>query len=56
VADAADGGITLTLQVCLDRALESWILSFGPAARVVSPSVLEKKIGSQLQQGAAQYR
>ena len=30
------GAITLTLDVCLDRALRSWILSFGPLARVTS--------------------
>jgi len=32
-----NGGVAMTLDVCLDRALESWILSFGPFARVVSP-------------------
>ena len=34
----ASGGLTLTLDVCLDRALQSWILSFGPFARVVAPA------------------
>ena len=29
----ADGGVRLTLDVCLDRTLTSWILSFGPSAR-----------------------
>ena len=33
----AGGGIIVTLDVCLDRALQSWILSFGPFARVIAP-------------------
>src|SRR5690242_4710159 len=28
--DEAGGGMVMTLNVCLDRALRSWILSFGP--------------------------
>src|SRR5436190_11558481 len=31
--DDAAGGVVMTLDVCLDRALHSWILSFGPSAR-----------------------
>src|SRR5262245_7865149 len=38
--DADNGGVAMTLDVCLDRALESWILSFGPFARVISPERL----------------
>ena len=34
------GGVALTLDVCLDRALHSWILSFGPFARVIAPAAL----------------
>ena len=40
VRDQADGSLRLTLDVCRDRALESWILSFGAGARVVSPPSL----------------
>src|SRR3977135_1787751 len=35
--DAGSGGVLMTLDVCLDRALRSWILSFGPFARVLAP-------------------
>src|SRR5262249_32098486 len=37
VRDAADGSVVVTLDVCRDRALQSWILSFGPQARVLAP-------------------
>lgn len=44
LADAADGGVTLTLQVCNDWALRSWVLGFGPLARVMQPAELVKQI------------
>jgi predicted DNA-binding transcriptional regulator YafY len=50
------GGVTLTLEVCLDRALQSWILSFGPFARVVAPSTLAQTIATQLKEAHSQYR
>ena len=45
----------MTLDVCLDRALESWILSFGPFARVVSPEHLVRTIATQFEEARAQY-
>ena len=33
--DLPDGGVLLTLDVCRDQALRSWILSFGGRAREV---------------------
>jgi predicted DNA-binding transcriptional regulator YafY len=53
--DTAGGGLRLTLDVCLDRALHSWILSFGPFARVVSPESLAREIAEQIQEAGAQY-
>jgi len=53
--DTAGGGLRLTLDVCLDRALHSWILSFGPFARVVSPESLARDIAEQIQEAGAQY-
>jgi proteasome accessory factor B len=50
-----NGGVAMTLDVCLDRALESWILSFGPFARVVSPERLMRTIAGQFQEARAQY-
>jgi predicted DNA-binding transcriptional regulator YafY len=55
VRDNEDGRLTLTLQVCHDWALRSWILSWGPFARVVSPATLAKEIRSDLQTAATQY-
>jgi len=52
-ADA--GGVTMTLNVCLDRALQSWILSFGPFARVVAPESLAREIAHQLSEATARY-
>jgi len=49
------GGLRMTLDVCLDRALQSWILSFGPFARVVAPKQLAKEIADQFEEARAQY-
>lgn len=49
------GGLRVTLNVCIDRALESWILSFGPFARVVSPEPLARAIAEQIEEARAQY-
>jgi predicted DNA-binding transcriptional regulator YafY len=55
VRDNEDGRLTLTMQVCHDWALRSWILSWGPYARVVSPATLAREIRSDLQTAATQY-
>jgi predicted DNA-binding transcriptional regulator YafY len=53
--DEPAGGVLMTLDVCLDRALHSWILSFGPFARVISPEKLARDIASQIEEARAQY-
>jgi len=53
--DGDAGGLRMTLDVCLDRALQSWILSFGPFARVVAPKQLAKEIAEQFEEARAQY-
>ena len=50
-----DGGIRMTLDVCLDRALHGWILSFGPFARVTAPDRLAADIAAQIEQALARY-
>jgi len=55
VKDIDNGGVAMTLDVCLDRALHSWILSFGPFARVVSPDRLAREIRHQINEASAQY-
>ena len=53
--DNGPDGLRLTLDVCLDRALQSWILSFGPFARVIAPDALVKDIAGQFEEARARY-
>jgi predicted DNA-binding transcriptional regulator YafY len=53
--DGPAGGLRMTLDVCLDRALQSWILSFGHFARVVAPKTLAKEIAEQFEEARAVY-
>lgn len=53
--DTGDGGVRVTLKVCRDWALSSWILSFGPHARVVSPSSLAQEILEQFDDARDTY-
>jgi predicted DNA-binding transcriptional regulator YafY len=55
VTDTAGGGVRMTLEVCLDQALRSWILSFGPLARVVAPEALAREIADQFEAARARY-
>jgi predicted DNA-binding transcriptional regulator YafY len=55
IADADEGGIIVTLDVCLDHALQSWILSFGPFARVLAPARLARDIADRFQEARARY-
>ena len=52
---AADGTLTMTLNVCNDFALRSWILGFGPLARVVSPPELVRQIQEEADKTRLQY-
>ena len=56
IAETADGGVRMTLRVCLDQALRSWIMSFGPFARVVAPEELAREIAGQFEQASSRYR
>jgi predicted DNA-binding transcriptional regulator YafY len=53
--EAADGTLTMTLDVCNDWALRSWILGFGPLARVVSPPELVRQIQDEADRTRLQY-
>ena len=55
VTELAGGGVRVAIDVCLDRALHSWILSFGPFARVVSPERLARDIAKQIEEARALY-
>ncbi|HYT67964.1 MAG TPA: WYL domain-containing protein [Vicinamibacterales bacterium] len=54
-ADTSEGGVVLTLNVCNDWALRSWILSFGPLARVITPPTLAKQIKDEIDRASARY-
>jgi len=55
IEDARDGGVSVRLNVCHDWGLRSWILSWGPFARVVSPPRLAKEIHSNLEAAGTRY-
>lgn len=50
-----DGTLTLTLNVCNDWALRSWVLGFGPLARVVSPPALAAQILEEIEGARSRY-
>ncbi len=50
-----DGRLRLGMKVCHDWALRSWILSWGPFARVVTPAVLAGEIKTDLEAASARY-
>ena len=55
IEDVKDGGVSVTLNVCHDWGLRSWILSWGPFARVVSPPRLAKEIHADLEAAGNEY-
>jgi predicted DNA-binding transcriptional regulator YafY len=55
VSDTPSGGLAVTLDVCIDHALRSWILSFGPFARVIAPATLAREIAGQFEEARARY-
>jgi len=50
-----DGALHMTLDVCLDQALSSWILGFGSSVRVVAPAELVSEISESHRSAAARY-
>ena len=56
IRESDEGGLVLTLEVCNDAALRSWILSWGASARVLSPASLAAEIRADLTNATAQYQ
>jgi predicted DNA-binding transcriptional regulator YafY len=56
IRDGDAGSLTLTLHVCHDWPLRSWILSWGPFAHVVSPERLASQVRADLDAAGARYR
>jgi len=50
-----DGTLVMTMRVCHDWALRSWILSWGPFARVMSPATLAADVRADLEAASARY-
>lgn len=50
-----DGSLRLVLHVCNDFALRSWILGFGPSARVLSPPTLVDQIKDEAERVRSLY-
>jgi len=55
IEEDTDGRLAMTLNVCNDFALRSWILGFGPLARVVSPPELVRQIQEEADKTRLQY-
>jgi predicted DNA-binding transcriptional regulator YafY len=55
VRERSDGGIVLTLNVSNDFALRSWILGFGPLARVLAPENLAAQIVDEITRTREMY-
>ncbi len=55
VAPGPDGAVLVTLDVCNDGALRSWILGFGPGVRVRAPEALARRIAADLEAARARY-
>ena len=55
IEEQADGTVRLTLNVSNDFALRSWILGFGPLAKVVSPPNLAAQIVEEIDGARKRY-
>jgi predicted DNA-binding transcriptional regulator YafY len=54
--DRPGGAVEMTLEVCADSALSSWILSFGPFVRVLAPADLAVSIRQFLAESLQRYQ
>jgi predicted DNA-binding transcriptional regulator YafY len=55
IKEADAGRLHLSMRVCHDWALRSWILGWGPLARVVAPASLASEIQAELQSASTRY-
>ena len=53
--DGPDGVLRLSLDVCIDPALRSWVLGFGSLVRVVAPDDLAADIADELERARRRY-
>jgi predicted DNA-binding transcriptional regulator YafY len=55
IRESGDGSVVLSLEVCNDPPLRSWILGWGASARVLAPAALASEIRTDLKNASAQY-
>jgi proteasome accessory factor B len=55
LSEGAGGNLLLSMNVCHDWALRSWILSWGPYARVTAPAALARELRADLQAAVERY-
>jgi predicted DNA-binding transcriptional regulator YafY len=55
VKESDAGRVRLSMRVCHDWALRSWIMGWGPLARVLAPASLADEIQSDLQSASTRY-
>jgi predicted DNA-binding transcriptional regulator YafY len=55
VTDQPDGSARVSLDVCMDSALTSWILGFGASVQVLAPETLRTEIRDVLQKARSLY-
>lgn len=55
VDDLPDGRLRLTLNVVIDWELQAWVMGFGPAAKVIAPDALARRIVESLEEARATY-
>ena len=55
LSDRPNGTVHMFLEVSIDWALRTWILGFGPTARVIAPSSLAEKMLDDLELARRQY-
>lgn len=55
VTSRPDGGVEIALEVCVDRALTSWILGFGASAHAVEPPALVATLAREHAAAHQQY-
>jgi len=55
IRERSDGSIVLSLKICTDFALQRWVLSFGPTARVVKPAAFAERILEEIEGAREQY-
>jgi proteasome accessory factor B len=56
VREDGGGGVRVTMDVCHDWALRSWILSWGPFAKVAAPASLARTIRGDLEAAGTRYK